>query len=180
MPDVPGPVAPAPPNPDATLPEIPQQLPDSPGGDLRPTADADLTPATELRLPSDGEVAPGESVTVDVGVAHADVDIAVWLHSTPRLIATTATNTQGRAVVTVPPDTEPGQHRIVVQDGGGALIGWAGITVTQTEQAKILASTGFDGAPPTLAALLLLLSGIALLFRHTRRSTSHRPASISS
>jgi len=179
-PATPGPVTPVLPVPGPSLPETPQQSPDNPVAVLRPTADAELTPATELSLASDGEVAPGGSVTLDVGAAYADADITVWLHSTPRLIATTTTNTQGRAVVTVPSDTKPGQHRIVVQDRGGALIGWTGITVTEADKAKTLASTGFDAAPPLLAALLFLFGGIALLFRHTRRSTSHRPASISS
>jgi surface-anchored protein len=172
VPTVPGSIAPVVPVPSPTQPESPQQSPQESSGDPRPTADAELTPATELRLASAGPVAPGGSVTVDAGAAHAGVDIAVWLHSTPRLIATTTTNSQGRVAITVPSDTAPGQHRVVLQDASGALIGWAGVTIAEPQPARTLASTGFDAAPSILAALFLVLSGIALFSRRTRRTSS--------
>jgi surface-anchored protein len=168
-PPAPGPITPV---PSPAQPGNPPQQPDDSRGDPRPTPDVELTAATELQAASPASIVPGGSVTVDVGAAHGRADVAVWLHSTPRLIATGTTDAKGRIGVVVPSDTAPGRHRIVVQDSRGALIGWTCVTVAEAPGAAALASTGFDAAPSIITAFFLLLAGSALLSRRRRRATS--------
>jgi LPXTG-motif cell wall-anchored protein len=82
--------------------------------------------------------------------------------------------------VTIPAHAALGAHRIAVYASDGALIGWAGTTVTAAPEGA--AAAGPDRLPDTggeaavgvfAAALLLLAAGGGLVFASRRRSAAH-------
>jgi 5'-nucleotidase len=84
----------------------------------------------------------------------------------------------GEVEVTLPANAPAGDHRIVIQDPSGAVIGWAAVTVTAGSTTGTgngsgddLASTGVDPTPAVVIALMLLALGAAFTFRRRRTTT---------
>ena len=130
-------------------------------GATTPVAATAFTEATRGSVSAPSDVRRGESVTITVGTAYAGTTVNVWMHSTPVLLATATVSAAGTVRVVIPADAPAGAHRIAVLAADGTLIGWDNVTVAAG--ARALASTGADLALPSAAALLLLLSGLALL-----------------
>jgi LPXTG-motif cell wall-anchored protein len=69
--------------------------------------------------------------------------------------------------VTLPAGVAPGEHRLVVLDADGNVIGWTEVTVTGP-----LAATGTDGArlgvTAGLAAALIAAGAFAVVLRRRR------------
>ncbi|GEL94456.1 beta strand repeat-containing protein [Cellulomonas composti] len=72
-------------------------------------------PVPTVRLGADS-VHPGDKLAVSGGGFGANQRVKVWLHSTPQLLATVVTDSDGafEAEVTVPADTAVGSHTVVV------------------------------------------------------------------
>ncbi len=93
------------------------------------------TTTVPLRQPTVGvtpsSVAPGQNVTVFGSGFPANSPLDVLLFSTPVLLGTTTADASGnfRTVVTIPPGTEPGVHRIVVAVRGGTVQAETTLTV---------------------------------------------------
>jgi len=162
-------VAPTPTDPtDPAVPGVPVPTPTpapAPApvnvGATTPVAATAFTEATRGSVSAPSDVRRGESVTITVGTAYAGTTVNVWMHSTPVLLATATVSAAGTVRVVIPADAPAGAHRIAVLAADGTLIGWDNVTVAAG--ARALASTGADLALPSAAALLLLLSGLALL-----------------
>lgn len=156
------------PSPSPTDPELPGT--GEPG--------VDLTDAT-VSL-SAGTIAAGGSLRVSGSAFEAGETLMIELRSTPVVLATVAADAAGAlsARVTVPGDTMPGAHRIVLTAASGESVS-AALTVTAASSASdgSLASTGSNGAAAWWAAggaLVALGLGSALLW--VRRMRSRREA----
>lgn len=137
-------------------------------------------------------VAAGGTVTISGAGFVASADLRIELRSTPVLLGTATTDATGafRTTVTVPADTAPGAHSLVMIDPDGAETavaltvtaaagggqpggtpGGGGATAPGTGTSKngSLATTGADSAPFILAAVLLLGTGLGLVVLRRRR-----------
>jgi hypothetical protein len=148
------PVTPVTPLPDLGMPTAPTASP----GATTPVAPAAFTPVARGPVEAPATVRPGQTITIEVGVAHAGETVNIWLHSTPVLLATAVVAADGTVRVAIPADAPAGAHRIAVLADDGTLIGWDNVTVAAVR----LAATGTDLGAPVTAALLLLLAGIGL------------------
>jgi len=104
------------------------------GTQLRPSAEVSVTAAegpaeVAVRL-SATSVAQGGTVQVDASGFASGEAVQVWLHSEPRLLATTTADGTGRISVTVriPAGTPAGAHTVVVSSA--AASGSAALQVT--------------------------------------------------
>jgi 5'-nucleotidase len=77
------------------------------------------------------EFLAGKTIVINVGSDWIGKWVSVWLYSEPVLISDgwTQVDADGNVTVTIPAGTEPGAHRIAVQDASGAVIGWTDVTV---------------------------------------------------
>lgn len=128
-----------------------------------------LTPSVTLDARS---VAPGARLGVE-GRDLISGAYDVVLRSEPVVVGEASVGVDGRlsATVTVPRDVEPGAHRIQLVDAGGAVVAEARIGVGGAAPAgadRDLASTGAEAATPLTIAVLLLLTGLALLAHRLR------------
>lgn len=125
------------------------------GSDGRPTTDdttaipaEQLTDAAaggvQLIDPRDGAL-PGQQVTLQVGREHAGRWVSVWVRSAPRWLGWTQVGASGAARVRLPVDLAIGDHRLVVENTAGELIGWDAVSV-------IAASSGPGASPAPPAA----------------------------
>lgn len=138
---------------------------------------ADGTPAGGIALDK-GSVGQGGTVVITVGEEHAGEWIAAWLFSTPVLLGTdwllVAPN--GTVTVHIPATAAAGDHRVVVFDAAGALVGWQPLAVTAagagTGTGDGLSKTGSELSPLALggASLLLLAGGATLVAARRRRA----------
>lgn len=104
----------------------------------------------------DGQTAPGATITINVGVAYAGQWVAVWLHSDPVFLGWKQVDAAGNVTVTLPSNIT-GDHRLVVQDAAGNVIGWQAVGI------RGLAATGGDGgALGGIALAAVLLVGLGL------------------
>lgn len=140
------------------------------GTQLRPSAEVSVTAAegpaeVAVRL-SATSVAQGGTVQVDASGFASGEAVQVWLHSEPRLLATTTADGTGRISVTVriPAGTPAGAHTVVVSSA--AASGSAALQVT----AFTLGATGATVGGGIGAAAILLLLGAALLGVRRRRA----------
>ncbi|WP_198415062.1 MULTISPECIES: lamin tail domain-containing protein [unclassified Cryobacterium] len=142
-----------------------------------PVATAALVESARGPVSVPATAKPGDTITVTVGRAFAGDAVRVWLHSTPTLLASTTVTAAGTVQVAIPNGTAPGAHRVVVVAEDGTLIGWDDILVsaaaTSSQDAPgTLASTGVNPALPGLLALLLVLTGSAVLVLRRRGVTA--------
>ncbi|WP_198418793.1 lamin tail domain-containing protein [Cryobacterium sp. TMT4-31] len=142
-----------------------------------PVATAALVESARGPVSVPATAKPGDTITVTVGRAFAGDAVRVWLHSTPTLLASTTVIAAGTVQVAIPNGTAPGAHRVVVVAEDGTLIGWDDILVsaaaTSSQDAPgTLASTGVNPALPGLLALLLVLTGSAVLVLRRRGVTA--------
>lgn len=145
------------------------------GSGTRSSATTSVTqaPAGVAVSLSTNVVAAGGSLMVSVSGAPASTPVSIALHSSIAQLGTATTDAHGAAsaMVTVPADTELGQHHIVVTIDGTDY--QAGLTVVEA-----LAATGLSArsGQAALLALALLLTGAALLVlgRRVRVHGRHR------
>ncbi|MBA8815413.1 5'-nucleotidase [Microbacterium halimionae] len=170
---------------EATVPTEPTEpgtgLPGT-GGSEQPTTmptpatDAELTAALSGKISIEsGELVPGGMVTVNVGTQYSGEWVTVWLHSTPQQLMDINGNgwlqvsTAGTVTVQLPAGVT-GDHRLVVLDADGNVIGWQAITI---ESKSALAATGGDFSRTgglLLAIMLLLGLGLTARVVATRRA----------
>lgn len=111
----------------------------------------------------------GTVVTVTAGAERADEWLGTFLYSEPTFLGWQQANGTGQVIHPLPAGTV-GQHKIVVVDAEGELIGWAPLSIAGTQA---LASTGVSIAPPLIAVGVLALAGGLLLAFGTRRRMRH-------
>jgi 5'-nucleotidase len=108
-----------------------------------------------------GELRAGATITIHVGTQYAGDWVTVWLYSTPRQLGGWhLVDAAGNVTVTLPTDLT-GDHRLVVLDASGQVIGWQAVSIAPRSGA--LAATGAETqwiAGVLLAASLLLALGI--------------------
>jgi 5'-nucleotidase len=130
---------------------------------------------------NDDDLTPGQVIKIFVGTQYAGTYVSAFMYSTPvALGGWLLVDANGEVEVMLPANAPAGDHRIVVQDASGAVIGWAAVTVTAGSVTGTatgrggddLASTGVELAPAALVALLLLALGTVFLIR--RRPVSDR------
>lgn len=136
-----------------------------------------LTEDGVLELPNGTIVAPGsarqgETITVNVGTQRAGTSTQAVLYSEPTLVGTDVVSAGGDIRVTIPLDTEVGEHTLAIYDADGALLGWASIDILAAADGS-LSSTGAEGfLTPAVLAMLLLAAGAFLAVRHRRAGVS--------
>ncbi|MGN5732774.1 fibronectin type III domain-containing protein [Arthrobacter psychrochitiniphilus] len=99
---------------------------------------AALDPQTLNEANRGGVLAPasataGQNIEVSLGSEAAGSKVWAWLYSTPTLMGNFTANEAGTFTARVPVDASLGQHRIVVQDSDGSLLGWASLQVVAAE-----------------------------------------------
>lgn len=150
------------------------------------------TPALELGA---GSVAAGTTVAVSGNGFGPEAELRVELHSTPVLLGTATTDGAGafRSTMTIPVNTAPGAHTLVVIRGDGIEVS-APLIVTAAPDSGgtpgtggsgdanpdaksgagpvsgSLASTGADVLPFAVGGALLLGLGVALMVARRRRN----------
>jgi 5'-nucleotidase len=177
--------------PSGTVVRVPLHV--TPGAPSSPPSSADesaQTPETEggITVP-DKVYHPGDSIVISVPAAQPGEFVSAWLWSTPQnLGGWLQVAADGTVTTALPATLAAGQHRIVVQDTDGNVLGWTTITVQATPPAGGgagsggtagstsngvtggLASTGSDGVPALLGASALLILGAGLVVALRRRS----------
>lgn len=122
---------------------------------------------------SEGEkLTAGEKIDTSILNARANSEYSVVIYSTPRELAAGTVTPLGQAQVpiTIPANLEPGSHELVF-----TFVAPNGRTVVETYQVTVsaLAATGNNISAPSIAALLLLISGAATVyFVHRKRMAS--------
>ncbi|WP_166996679.1 bifunctional metallophosphatase/5'-nucleotidase [Paramicrobacterium fandaimingii] len=161
---------------------------EKPGEDPAPVDESDVPDAAEGGIDTVDEAKAGESITIDVGADRAGDWVSVWLHSTPIQLSDgwVQVSAEGTVTVTIPSDVAAGDHRIVVLDANGDVIGWQDITITAAEgsgdgtnAAGDLPRTGAEASellPFALIALgLMALGGAAFgVNRYRTRKAADR------
>lgn len=147
-------------------PGQPTPTPSTPGTP-GPASDGQLTDAARGSVDAPAAAAAGQTVTLYVGTQYAGDTVGVWLHSTPIWLGAHVVSAAGTVTVTLPAGVAPGEHRLVVLDADGNVIGWTEVTVTGP-----LAATGADGAglaaTAGLAAALIAAGALAVVLRRRR------------
>ncbi len=115
-----------------------------PPGGIAPVPDAALTDELRGGVTVPATAAPGETIAVRAGERRAGLQVRIWLHSDPTLLSTRPLGQDGAALVTIPSDARPGHHRVVVQQGSGALLGWDDLEIVATSR-DTPAGTDADG-----------------------------------
>jgi hypothetical protein len=127
-----------------------------------------MTEATRGQVRVPASAAPGGTITVTVGTAHAGETVDVWLHSAPVHLGRVVVATDGTVRVALPADAPAGAHRVAVVAADGTLIGWDDLRITGAGR---LAATGAEADAAAAAALALIAAGTALVAaRRLRRS----------
>lgn len=106
---------------------------------------------------------------------YAGQTAGAFAHSTPVFLGWHTVSQLGTFTVVLPPSLSAGEHRLVVVDEYGELIGWSWFTVTRAADGSLTAipSTGQQLPLPWIGAALLLLvaGGGALLLTRRRAAT---------
>jgi LPXTG-motif cell wall-anchored protein len=176
--------APAP-NPAAPAPGMPVPVPPSaeaPAPAPAPSDTTELEPSISLG-DADSRVTAGSTVSLSGRDFAADIELTVMLYSTPVQLAAVSTDAQGTfdTMVTIPAETDAGEHRIEVTDGNGdtaevaitvvAAGTAANGTAANGTAASGLANTGVSSVTPMLGGALALLAagaGVLLIRRRQR------------
>lgn len=147
--------------------------PGEPGepGTVGPIAEEQLTDATRGGVDAPATARRGETITVSVDPAQTGKAVEVWLHSTPRLIGTSVVAAGGTLTVTIPENAALGEHRLVVLDAAGPLIGWDDLRIidaagsvggpggSDSSSGGLLPDTGAPFSIPLLLGALALVIG---------------------
>ena len=134
-----------------------------------------VAPATPTVSVSPNPVAAGQNATV-TGSGFPAGPAAITLFSTPVLLRQFTVGAAGTfaVVVTIPADTPPGAHRLVVTGAAGAVLAETQVTVTApgllqavvaavVPTVRLLSRTGSDvTGPGTVALGLLFVGGVAV------------------
>lgn len=152
-------------------------------GTAGPISDDLLTEETRGSVEAPDTAHRGETITVRVDPVLTGTAVEVWLHSSPRLVATAVVAAGGSLTVTIPDDATLGDHRLVVLDAAGPLIGWddlrivaadrstGGPTGSEGSSGGILPDTGAPvSIPMLLGALVLVVGGATFLLAGGRRT----------
>lgn len=152
-----------------------------------PVDPALLTDASRGGVTAPSQVLPGEIIIVSAGATAAGSAVTAFMLSTPQLLGTATVNETGQIRLLVPSDLPDGEHRIVLQDADGTLLGWAPVQVGDTADGgtepprggvdgaedgavrDALERTGVDAMPMALAALVMALAGLGALGVSQRR-----------
>ncbi|WP_244971387.1 bifunctional metallophosphatase/5'-nucleotidase [Paramicrobacterium chengjingii] len=171
---------------DGTNPDEPGT--EKPAEDPAPVDDSDIPDAAEGGISTVDEAKAGESISIDVGADRAGDWVSVWLHSTPIQLSDgwVQVSDEGTVTVTIPSDVAAGEHRIVVLDANGDVIGWQDIMILAAEgtgggtnASDDLPRTGAEASellPFALIALgLMALGGAAFgISRYRTRKVTDR------
>ncbi|WP_292830867.1 lamin tail domain-containing protein [Microbacterium sp.] len=135
-----------------------------------PASDAELIDANRGAVQAPDTAAPGQTVTLFVGARYAGDTVWVWLHSTPISLGSAVVAADGTIAVTLPAGVAPGDHRFVVLDAAGRVVGWTEVTVTGSLPASgSLAATGSQtgsaSGAAALALILLSVGSVAMIMR---------------
>jgi len=145
------------------------------------TASADVTvvpvdaPALEVTLSQD-ELRAGEPLTLAATGFAPGERVEIVLHSTPVLLATVDADGDGaiRTVVTIPADTTPGAHRLVLTGTVSGPVA-ANLTVAARPDPDLV-STGAGSTMLLGVAALAALLGCLMFALARRRAERPRPA----
>jgi proteasome lid subunit RPN8/RPN11 len=165
------------------VPVVPGQ-PTEPGS---PAAESQLTSETEGDITSAATAPAGSQLVVGVGAERAGEWVSAWLHSDPVHLGWHLVDANGNIRVTLPLDVM-GEHRLVVLDRDGVVIGWNRILITDGtttgarpgSPAEIgqIARTGLPLYAGVVAGMLALAAGLTLLVVRRRRLASHPSTSV--
>lgn len=110
-------------------------------------AEGDLTPELEgAVVASPASVSAGASITITVPPGHIGENVYLFAFSTPTTLGSATVSSASTVMATIPSSLAPGSHRIAVYSAGGALLGWAGISVTAPSSSTPPTSSPVDGA----------------------------------
>jgi putative ABC transporter-associated repeat protein len=84
---------------------------------------------------------PGQLITAQVGRDRAGEWVSAWVHSNATWMGWKQVSSAGEIQVRLPADTTVGDHKLVVKDRAGELVGWDSFTV----KAAPLPGSGEDG-----------------------------------
>ncbi|GAB2524127.1 bifunctional metallophosphatase/5'-nucleotidase [Paramicrobacterium agarici] len=110
---------------------------EKPSEEPAPVDDSDIPDAAEGGISTVDEAQAGDTITIDVGADRAGEWVSVWLYSEPIQLSDgwVQVSADGTVEVTIPSDVPAGEHRIVVLDASGDVIGWQDITIAAAEGA---------------------------------------------
>lgn len=147
-----------------------------------PPAEAIIVPGARGPVVVTPDAVAGGDVTVSLGTENAGQYVDLWLRSDPVYLGLVHVGADGTVRATIPASVPSGDHRLIVADALGTLIGWddvrvaaAAVGATRTN-AVPLAATGLDegGVPlwPAAVAIGVLIAAVVAISR--RRSVRAR------
>ena len=123
-----------------------------------------ILPATPVAL------APGVTTRVEVSGVAAGETVYAWFFSTPTSAGSYIVQADGTIRVVTPESLAAGDHRLVVTNAAGTVIGWSAIRVAGPND---LAETGVSLGPIIAGGVLLVVVGAGLLIiRRIRRKST--------
>lgn len=147
-----------------------------------PPADALIVPGSRGPVVAPSSAKPGDDVTVALGAEYAGQYVDLWLHSDPIYLDLVQVGADGTVRVSLPSTAPAGQHRMIVADDIGTLIGWDDISLAAADPGTGTndvprGATGLDEGgttspwwpAATLAGGLVLGGGLALRKREAQR-----------
>ncbi|WP_181397345.1 hypothetical protein [Cryobacterium arcticum] len=156
------------PVPEETAPATPP----APAAPVAPAAPAEaaLTPASQGGLSMAAVVTPGVTTRVEVNGVAAGETVYAWFFSTPTSAGSYIVQADGTIRVVTPDPLAAGDHRLVVTNAAGTVIGWSAIRVAGPND---LAETGVSLGPIIAGGVLLVVVGAGLLvIRRIRRKSA--------
>ena len=146
--------------PGTTPPTTPAPVPTTPAP--APTTAPPVVAPTVTVTDADRTVAAGGTLPLAGSGFAANTTLTVTLYSTPVVLGTVVTNSDGAfaTTFTVPKNIEAGVHRVVVTAANGVSVETT-VTITAAGSAAALASTGVSNTVAWLGgALALLIAGL--------------------
>ncbi len=128
--------------------------------------DAELTDDARGSVAGPGSADPGTIIEVSLGVSGAGLEVNGWLHSTPQWLGTATADETGAVRLLLPADID-GEHRIVITDANGVLLGWddlvlGDVAIDDNDDGE-LAFTGVQTAGIIGLSAMLLAGGLVLV-----------------
>lgn len=131
-------------------------------------AESALTEDARGSVAAPDAVAVGSAAQLDLGDAAGGEYVDVWLHSEPLYLGLMQVPADGKLPIVVPVSLAAGEHRVIVTDPIGNLVGWDDTTVTRpgtsggtgsTSNRVPRGATGLDEAPtsPLVAPVVAVL-----------------------
>ncbi|WP_294181120.1 lamin tail domain-containing protein [uncultured Schumannella sp.] len=141
------------------------------GTDPDAPLESELGPGNAGTVSAPSNAAPGDTLTIFVGVEYAGDEVDAWVFSTPTYLGRHTVSVSGTISVTLPSGLDAGSHRIVILDMAGAIIGWDELEVAAAETSA-LASTGGESHGAEWLALSMLVAGAVLVIARRRIRTA--------